>query len=369
MHSTIRRTANVLTFELPCTGAADAVLDFGTDFWRSSRKTKPEAGSQGARVPEHVPRISLNAAALHVTYSAPCSVSPYNHPVSAVSLIAGTRLGPYEITAQIGVGGMGEVYRATDTNLKRQVAIKVLPEAVAADAERLARFQREAEVLASLNHPNIAIIHGLEKSDGVTGLVMELVEGPTLADRIAQGPIPIDEALPIAKQIAEALEARARAGHHSSRPEARQHQGADGRHGEGAGLRAGESDGTDRHVVAERLAVTDDHDACDDADGTNPRHCGLHEPRAGQGFSGRSPIGRLGVRCSPLRDAGWTEAFRRRDRQRHSGTGYSNASPISPGFPPTRQGRSDSSSGDVLPRIARSGCSTSAMPESKSPRR
>jgi eukaryotic-like serine/threonine-protein kinase len=123
-----------------------------------------------------------------------------------VALSAGTRLGPYEITAQIGVGGMGEVYRATDKNLKRQVAIKVLPEAVAADAERLVRFQREAEVLASLNHPNIAIIHGLEKSDGVTGLVMELVEGPTLADRIAQGPIPIDEALPIAKQIAEALE-------------------------------------------------------------------------------------------------------------------------------------------------------------------
>src|SRR6187397_803559 len=105
------------------------------------------------------------------------------------------------------MGGMGEVYRATDKNLKRQVAIKVLPEAVAADAERLVRFQREAEVLASLNHPNIAIIHGLEKSDGVTGLVMELVEGPTLADRIAQGPIPIDEALSLAKQIAEAVEA------------------------------------------------------------------------------------------------------------------------------------------------------------------
>jgi serine/threonine protein kinase len=124
-----------------------------------------------------------------------------------VPLIAGTRIGSYEIAAQIGVGGMGEVYRATDTNLKRQVAIKVLPEAVAADAERLVRFQREAEVLASLNHPNIAIIHGLEKSDGVTGLVMELVEGPTLADRIAQGPVPLDEALPIAKQIAEALDA------------------------------------------------------------------------------------------------------------------------------------------------------------------
>ena len=102
---------------------------------------------------------------------------------------------------------MGEVYRATDTNLKRQVAIKVLPASVAADAERLARFQREAEILATLNHPNIAPFYGLEKSDGTVALVMELVEGPTLAERIAQGPIPLDEALPIAKQIAEALEA------------------------------------------------------------------------------------------------------------------------------------------------------------------
>ena len=124
-----------------------------------------------------------------------------------MALTPGTRLGPYEVTAQIGVGGMGEVYRATDTNLKRAVAIKVLPASVAADAERLARFQREAEVLASLNHPNIAHIHGLEKSASVTALVMELVEGPTLADRIAQGAIPLDEALPIATQIAEALEA------------------------------------------------------------------------------------------------------------------------------------------------------------------
>src|SRR5262249_41362278 len=97
--------------------------------------------------------------------------------------------------------------RATDTNLKRQVAIKVLPQTVGADSERLARFQREAEVLATLNHPNIAHIHGLEKSDGTLALVMELVEGPTLADRIAKEPIPLDEALPIAKQIAEALEA------------------------------------------------------------------------------------------------------------------------------------------------------------------
>ena len=100
---------------------------------------------------------------------------------------------------------MGEVYRATDTHLKRQVAIKVLPESLANDTQRLARFQREAEVLASLNHPNIAQIYGLEKSEGTTALVMEFVEGPTLADRIAQGAIPVDEALSIAKQIAEGV--------------------------------------------------------------------------------------------------------------------------------------------------------------------
>ncbi len=126
---------------------------------------------------------------------------------SPLALPLGTRLGPYEVIAKLGEGGMGEVYRATDTKLKRQVAIKVLPASVAGDAERLARFQREAEVLASLNHPNIAAIHGLEEADGVSALVMELVEGPTLADRIAQGAIPLDDALPIARQIAEALEA------------------------------------------------------------------------------------------------------------------------------------------------------------------
>jgi len=123
-----------------------------------------------------------------------------------VALNPGRRLGPYEITAPLGVGGMGEVYRATDTNLKRQVALKVLPTAFVTDGDRLARFQREAEVLAKLNDPHIAQIYGLEKGDGVTALVMELVEGPTLADRIAKSAIPINEALLIAKQIAEALE-------------------------------------------------------------------------------------------------------------------------------------------------------------------
>src|SRR5262249_16132456 len=112
-----------------------------------------------------------------------------------------------EILVAIGAGGMGEVYRATDSNLKRSVAIKVLPTSVASDADRLARFQREAEVLASLNHPNIAAIYGFERSRDLTALVMELIEGEDLSQRIARGAIPIDEALPIAKQIAEALEA------------------------------------------------------------------------------------------------------------------------------------------------------------------
>ena len=122
-----------------------------------------------------------------------------------MALDVGSRLGHYDVTALIGEGGMGQVYQATDTKLNRQVALKILPEAFSADPERLARFQREAEVLASLNHPNIAAIHGLEEAEGVRALVLELVEGPTLADRIKQGPIPLDEALPISKQIAEAF--------------------------------------------------------------------------------------------------------------------------------------------------------------------
>ena len=129
-----------------------------------------------------------------------------------MALTVGSRLGHYDVTALIGEGGMGQVYRATDSQLGRDVALKILPDAFAADPDRLARFQREAQVLASLNHPNIAQIHGIEKSEDTQALVLELVEGPTLADRIAKGPIPLDEALPIAKQIAEALEAAHEAG-------------------------------------------------------------------------------------------------------------------------------------------------------------
>src|SRR5262245_2046602 len=122
-------------------------------------------------------------------------------------LASGTRLGPYEVLGSVGAGGMGEVYRARDTRLDRQVALKILPESFAQDADRRARFEREAKTLASLTHPNIASIHGVEDRDGLRALVMEFVEGPTLADRIAQGPIPLDDALAIAKQVADALEA------------------------------------------------------------------------------------------------------------------------------------------------------------------
>jgi serine/threonine protein kinase len=124
-----------------------------------------------------------------------------------MALSAGTRLGPYEIQAAIGTGGMGEVYRATDTRLGRDVAIKVQPDAFAADTDRVARIEREARALAALNHPNVALIYGLEDAAGSRALVLELVEGPTLADRLAHGPLPLDEALGIANQIAGALDA------------------------------------------------------------------------------------------------------------------------------------------------------------------
>jgi hypothetical protein len=123
-----------------------------------------------------------------------------------MGLTSGAKLGPYEILSPLGAGGMGEVYRARDTRLGRDVALKVLPRAFASDAERLARFKREAQVLAALNHPNIAALYGLEDSGDLHALVMELVDGPTLAHRIAQGPLPLDEALPLARQIAEGLE-------------------------------------------------------------------------------------------------------------------------------------------------------------------
>src|SRR5215831_15530898 len=118
---------------------------------------------------------------------------------TSMSFVAGTKLGTYEIVEPLGAGGMGEVYRARDLKLKREVAIKILPDALSRDADRVIRFKREAEVLASLNHPNIAAIHSLEEANGSFFLVLELVEGETLDDRIRRGPVSVDEALDIAK--------------------------------------------------------------------------------------------------------------------------------------------------------------------------
>ena len=147
----------------------------------------------------------LDPPASPASNPASSAAPPYNP--RQLALAPGTRLGVYEVTAPIGEGGMGQVFRARDTTLNRDVALKVLPDSFANDPDRLARFTREAHTLASLNHPNIAHIHGLEESGGVRALVMELVEGDDLSQRIARGAISIDEALPIAKQIAEALEA------------------------------------------------------------------------------------------------------------------------------------------------------------------
>ena len=202
------------------------------------------------------PRTACLKAGAPTFPTCPSQPPPVTCPHLPMSLAPGVRLGPYEVIAQIGVGGMGEVWRATDTNLKRAVAIKVLPEAVAADRDRLARFQREAEVLAALNHPNIAHIHGLEKSGGTTALVMELVEGPTLADRIARGPLPVDEALADRQTDCGGARSRTRARDHPSRPEARERESARRRHGEGARLRVGQSGGTcgrvERHEPTRR---------------------------------------------------------------------------------------------------------------------
>ncbi len=155
-----------------------------------------------------------------------------------MSMIAKT-LGHYQISNLIGKGGMGEVYQAKDSKLGRDVAIKVLPEEFAKDADRVARFQREAKLLASLNHPNIAAIHGLEESGGTNFLVLELVEGQTLADRIKAAPVPVEEALKLALQIAEALEAAHEKGviHRDLKPA--NIKGNARRQGKGAGFRIG----------------------------------------------------------------------------------------------------------------------------------
>ena len=198
--------------------------------------------------------------------------------------------------------------------------------AFALDPDRLARFQREAQVLASFNHPNIAAIYGFEEADGVHALVLELVEGPTLADRMAQGPIPLDEALPIARQIADALEAAHERGHHPSRSEAGQHQAARRRRGEGAGLRPrqGVRQRRRRHLEA---AGSDDHQPAHSRDGDDSRHGGLHEPRAGAREAGRQAQRHLGVRMRALRNAHREAGVRGRAKSRTRSPAFSKSDP------------------------------------------
>jgi len=203
-----------------------------------------------------------------------------------MSLAPGTRIGPFEIGALLGAGGMGEVYRARDTRLKRDVALKILPERVAGDPERLARFKREAQVLATLNHPHIGAIYGLEEGEHtIHALVLEIVEGPTLADRIADGPLSLSEALSVARQIAEALEAAHQQGiiHRDLKP-ANIKVRDDGfvtvlDFGlEAAGIRS--CRGCD---VRGRIAAPYDHDAGGDRRRRHPGHCRLYGARAGAG--------------------------------------------------------------------------------------
>lgn len=200
-----------------------------------------------------------------------------------MTLIAGDRLDPYEVTGELGAGGMGVVLRARDTRLDRDVALKVLPDAFSADPDRLARFEREAKVLASLNHSNIGGIYGLEEQDGSRALVLELVEGPTLAERIARGPIPLDEARPIARQIAEALEAAHEQGviHRDLKP-ANVKVRADGTV---KVLDFGLAEGVPAGIVRRRRLRLPHHlpDRRRDPDGHGHRNGRLHGPGAGEG--------------------------------------------------------------------------------------
>ena len=217
-------------------------------------------------------------------------------------LAPGRRLGVYEVLSVIGAGGMGEVYRARDTTLQRDVALKVLTESVVRDAERLARFRREAQVLAALNHPNIAAIYGVEESAGTPALVLELVEGQTLADRLARGAMPLDEALADRRADRRGARGGARPGDRAPRPQAGQRHAARRRHREGARLRPGQGA---RYVTCpgRPRPVADDHVAGADARRLHPRHCRLHEPGAGQGPGCRRPQRHLGLRGRALRNA------------------------------------------------------------------
>jgi hypothetical protein len=196
------------------------------------------------------------------------------------SPLTGQRLGSYQVSSLIGRGGMGEVYRAHDVKLGRDVAIKVLPSMFVSDRERLARFDSEARMLAALNHPHIGAIYGIEAAGRVPALVLELVEGETLADRLRRGPIAPRDALLIARQIADALDAAHQKGivHRDLKPG--EHQDHAGRRRQGAGLRPGEGRCIGSRADAGRQRVAHCRNR-NNTRGRDSRNRGLHEPRAG----------------------------------------------------------------------------------------
>ena len=244
----------------------------------------------------------------------------------------GSRLGAYEILGPLGAGGMGEVWRARDTRLQRDVAMKVLPEAFAQDADRLARFTREAHVLASLNHPNIAAIYSFEEIDGVRFLVLELVSGETLKQRIAARAGFRERGAALRAPDRRRARGRARQGHPPPRPQARERQ-RDAR-GQGQAPRLRPREGLRaRGRVARHLALADARRR-PDAPGRRPRDSQLHEPRAGAQPRARRAVGPLVVRLRPLRDARGKEGVRRRERCRTSSSRSSIASRTGPRCPP-----------------------------------
>ena len=245
-------------------------------------------------------------------------------------VVVGAQFGPYRVESLLGAGGMGAVYRATDTVLGRQVAIKILPTDVAADPAWVARFRREAQALAALNHPNVGAIYGFETLDGRTGsafgLVLELVEGATLAEKLTAGPLPVDEALAIAQQIAEALDAAHQQGivHRDLKP------GNIKVREDGTvkvldfGLATVHPSGTpdEGGVEAGHRAsrgASDRDDAGDHLRWNHPRHCRLHVAGAGEGQSGDEDHRHLGLWVRPVRDAHGQRAVQGRRRHRHGG--------------------------------------------------